>query len=114
MRAGEHSTCHFATLTNVPGYRVAALDLRASDDVPDAGHPVSQQSKRRHEQRQNHGAVLGVTVQLLQQAQETQQPNCFQQVDQRRLATESQTLNDPLFSFCHVTLYHCFPPTALY
>lgn len=65
------------TLTDVPGNRVAAFDLRASDDIPDAGHPVSQQSKGRHEQRQNHSAVLGVTIQFLQQAQQTEQTNCF-------------------------------------
>lgn len=82
MSAGENPTHPFDTLTDVPGNGVAALYLRASDDIPDTGHPVSQQSEGRHEQRQNHGAVLGVAVQLLQQAQETQQPNGFQQVDQ--------------------------------
>lgn len=99
MRAGENSTPQFDTLTDVPGHGVAALYLRASDDIPDTGHPVSQQSEGRHEQRQNHGAVLGVAVQLLQQAQETQQPNCFQQVDQRCLGKESKDLNDLLLFF---------------
>lgn len=65
------------TLTDVPGNRVAAFYLRTSDDIPDAGHPVSQESKRGHEQRQNHSAVLGVTIQFLQQAQQTKQTNCF-------------------------------------
>lgn len=65
------------TLTDVRGNRVAAFYLGTSDDVPDAGHPVSQQSKGRHEQRQNHGAMLGVTIQFLQQAQQTEQTNCF-------------------------------------
>ncbi len=38
-------------LTNVPGSIGIGLHLFAPDDVPDAGHPVSQQSKHRHEQR---------------------------------------------------------------
>lgn len=58
-------------LTNVPGNRVAAFYLLASYDVPDTSHPVSEQSKHRHEQGQNHGAVLGVAIQFLQQTQQT-------------------------------------------
>lgn len=58
------------TLTNFPGNGVAAFYLLAANDVPDAGHPVGEQSEHRHEQGQHHGAVLGVAVQLLQQAQQ--------------------------------------------
>ena len=61
---------------------VVALHLLASDDVPDAGHPVGQQGEHGHEQREHHGAVLGVAVQLLQQPQQPQQPHRLQQVDQ--------------------------------
>lgn len=57
-------------LTDFPGNGVAAFYLLAPDDVPDAGHPVGEQSEHRHEQGQDHGTVLGVAVQLLQQAQQ--------------------------------------------
>lgn len=59
------------SLTNFPGNRVAAFYLLAPNDVPDAGHPVGEQSEHGHEQGQYHGAVLGVAIQLLQQAQQT-------------------------------------------
>lgn len=99
------------TLTDVPGDRVAAFYLRPPDDIPDAGHPVSQQSKRRHEQRQNHGAVLGVTIQLLQQAQQSEQTDRFQQVHQGRLEGGSEKLSDVLLFFkshCSVLLQSCY------
>ena len=78
----ELSDAKQQALTNIPGNGVAALDLPASYDVPDAGHPVSQQSEHRHEQGQDHGAVLGVTIQFLEEAQQTEQANCLQQVNQ--------------------------------
>lgn len=53
------------TQTYVPGGRAVAFDLTAADEVPDAGHPVSQQGERGHEQGEDHSAVLGVTIQLL-------------------------------------------------
>lgn len=77
--------CLHPTLTDVPGAGVIALQLLAADDVPDAGHPVCQQCKHGHEQREHHGAVLRVPVQLLQQPQQPQQPHCLQQVNQRGL-----------------------------
>lgn len=77
--------CLHPTLTDVPGAGVVALQLLAADDVPDAGHPVCQQCKHGHEQREHHGAVLRVPVQLLQQPQQPQQPHRLQQVNQRGL-----------------------------
>lgn len=61
----ELSDAQQKALTNIPGDGVTALYLLASYDVPDASHPVSQQSKHGHEQGQDHGAVLGVTIQFL-------------------------------------------------
>lgn len=77
--------CLHPTLTNLPGAGVIALQLLAADDVPDAGHPVRQQREHGHEQRQHHGAVLRVPIQLLQQPQQPQQPHRLQQVNQRGL-----------------------------
>lgn len=94
------------TLTDVPGDGVAALYLRPADDVPDAGHPVSQQSKGRHEQRQNHGAVLGVAVQFLQQAQQPQQTHRFQQVHQGRLEGDGEKARQ---FFSHAAACCCIP-----
>lgn len=65
MSEDEHYTLDSVALTYVPGYGVTAFYLLASDDVPDTSHPVSQQSKHRHEQGQDHSAVLGVAVQFL-------------------------------------------------
>lgn len=57
-------------LTNFPGNGVAAFYLLPPNDVPGAGHPVCEQSEHGHEQGQDHRTVLGVAVQLLQQAQQ--------------------------------------------
>lgn len=70
-------------LTNLPS--IARLDLSASNHVPDAGHPMRHQGKDGHQQGQHHGAVLRVAVQLLQQAEEAQQPHSLEEVDQRCL-----------------------------
>lgn len=67
-------------LTDVPGNRVVAGELFAADDVPDAREPVCEQSEDGHEEREHHGAVLRVTVHLLQQTQQTQQTHGLQQV----------------------------------
>lgn len=66
-------------LTDIPGSRT--FDLLAADEVPDAGHPVSQQGEHGHEQSENHSAVLRVPLQLLQQPQQPEQPDRLQQVD---------------------------------
>lgn len=71
------------TLTNIPGART--LHFLATDEVPDTGHPVSQQREHGHEQREDHGAVLGVALQLLEQSQQTQQTHRLQQVDAKIL-----------------------------
>lgn len=42
---------------------------------------MRQQGEGGHEQREDHGAVLGVPVQLLQEAQEAQEAHRLQQVD---------------------------------
>lgn len=74
-------TCrHAGALTNVPGVG-AVFDLSASNEVPDAGHPVGQQGEHGHEQGENHSAVLGVPVHLLEQTQQPEQTHCLQQVD---------------------------------
>lgn len=78
-------------LTDFPGNGVAALDLLAPNDVPDAGHPVGEQGEHGHEQGQHHGAVLGVAVQLLQQAQQAQEADRLEQVNQGRLGAERAT-----------------------
>lgn len=53
------------TQTYIPGDGAVAFDLTASDEVPDAGHPMAQQGECGHEQGEDHGAVLRVAVQLL-------------------------------------------------
>lgn len=50
--------CIVYILTNVPGSRRIILDLTASNKVPDTRHPVSQQSKHRHEQGEDDGTIL--------------------------------------------------------
>ena len=78
-------TCrHAGALTDVPGVG-AVFDLSASDEVPDAGHPVGQQGEHGHEQGEDHSTVLGVTLQLLEQPQQAQQPHCLQQMDPKVL-----------------------------
>lgn len=88
-RPGQNRKKRPETLTYVPG-RVA-LDLAAPDEVPDARHPVRQQGERGHEQREHHGAVLGVPVQLLQEAQEAQEAHRFQQVNPEILREDENT-----------------------
>lgn len=73
-------------VTDVPVRLVSvALHLFPSDDIPDAGHPVSEQSEHGHEECEHHGTVLRVTIQLLKQTQESQQTYRLQQVNQRCL-----------------------------
>lgn len=50
--------------------------------VPDAGQPVGDQSKGTHEEEEDGGAILGVTVQLPGHANQSQQASCFQQTNQ--------------------------------
>lgn len=57
-------------LTYVPGKRVILFHLPFSNDIPNAGHPVSKQGKHGHEKRENNCAVLRVTIQLLKETQE--------------------------------------------
>lgn len=59
------ASCKTQVRTYIPGGGAVTFDLAASDEVPHTGHPVGQEGKRGHEQGQDHGAVLGVTVQLL-------------------------------------------------
>lgn len=75
-------------LTNIPGG--GTFHLLATYEVPDAGHPVGQQGEHGHQQREHHGAVLRVALQLLQQAQQPQQPDGLQQVDTKVLRGETQ------------------------
>jgi len=112
MSKDEHDTLDLVELSNthnvltyVPGNQVTAFYLLASDDVPDTSHPVSQQSEHRHEQGQDHSAVLGVAVQLLQQAQQTQQTNGLQQVHQRGLREGSKKMQAGSF---WITFTCCF------
>lgn len=67
------------------------LNLAAANEVPHAGHPVGQQGKRGHEQREHDGAVLRVAIQLLQEAQQAQQTYGLQQVDTEVLKGERGT-----------------------
>lgn len=64
VAAHTHTHCT-KTQTYIPGGRAVTFDLAASDEVPDARHPMGQQGERGHEQGEDHGAVLGVTIQLL-------------------------------------------------
>lgn len=56
----------------------AVLDLVLSNEVPDAGDPVSQESKDGHEEGEHHRAVLRVAVQVGQQPQQPQEPHCLE------------------------------------
>ncbi|TNN70252.1 hypothetical protein EYF80_019466 [Liparis tanakae] len=67
------------TQTYIPGGGAITFDLAASDEVPDAGHPMAEQGERGHEQGEDHGAVLGVAVQLLEEAQEAEEAHRLQQ-----------------------------------
>lgn len=49
---------------------------------------MGEQGEGGHEQREDHGAVLGVAIQLLQQAQETQESYRLQQVNPKVLGEE--------------------------
>lgn len=71
--------------TYVPGGGVIGLNLAAPDEVPDTGHPVCQEGECGHEQREDHGAVLGVTIQLLQEAKKPKETHRLQQVDPKVL-----------------------------
>ena len=78
-------------LTDVPGPGHGALDLGPPDEVPDAGHPVSDEGEGGHEQGEHHSAVLGVALQLLKQAQQPEQPHCLQQVHPKVLEDDTNT-----------------------
>ena len=75
--------------TDVPRAGAVVLDLGASDEVPETGHPVGQQGEGGHEEGEDHGAVLGVAVQLLQETQQAQQAHRLQQVDPEVLRAET-------------------------
>lgn len=66
----------FLVFTDIPVVGVG-LHLHLADDVPDAGHPVGQEGEHRHEQGQDHRAVLRVAVHLLQEPQQTKQTDGF-------------------------------------
>lgn len=51
-------------------------------NVPDTGQPVGDQSKGTHEEEEDSGAILGVTVQLPGHTDQAQQASCFQQTDE--------------------------------
>lgn len=97
-------------LTYVPGEGVVLFHLPLPYDIPDAGHPVGQQGKHGHEEREDDGAVLGVAVQLLEEAQQAQQPHCFQKVDQGDLGEQAEKTTcqhpntSPAAYFCHTLL----------
>lgn len=77
-------------LTYVPGEGVILFHLPFPYDIPDAGHPVSEQGKHGHEKGEDDCAVLGVAVQLLKEAQEAQKPHCFQEVDKGDLGEHGE------------------------
>lgn len=85
-------TILFILQTYIPGGGAIAFNLTASNEIPDAGHPVGQQGERGHEQGEDHSAVLRVTVQLLQEAQEAQETHRLQQVNPEVLGEKSQRL----------------------
>lgn len=49
---------------------------------------MGQQGERGHEQGEDHGAVLGVAVQLLQEAQKAQEAHGLQQVNPKVLGED--------------------------
>lgn len=59
-------------LTDLPSSVIA--DFLAPDDVPDARHPVGTQGKGAHQQRQQHEAVLGISVYLLDESDQSEKP----------------------------------------
>lgn len=97
--------------TYIPGGRAIAFNLTATDEVPHTGHPMGQQGKCGHEQSKDHSAVLGVTIQLLEKAQETQQAHSLQQVNpkvlEERGVTTHQTNNGSYVHFLRVIYYFC-------
>ena len=56
---------------------------------------MRQQGKHGHEQSQDDRAVLGVAVQLLQEAQEAQQPDGLQEVHQGHLEGRQRSAGRP-------------------
>lgn len=83
-------TCRKEDLTYVPGEGVILFHLPFPYDIPDAGHPVSDQGKHGHEECEDDCAVLGVAIQLLKETQEAQEPNCFQKVDEGNLGEQGE------------------------
>lgn len=67
------------------------MNLAAADEVPNTRHPVGQQGEGGHEQGEDHGAVLRVAVQLLQEAQQPEEAHRLQQVDPEVLEERAAT-----------------------
>ncbi len=84
-------TILFILQTYIPGGGAIAFNLTASNEIPDAGHPVGEQGEGGHEQGEHDGAVLGVTVQLLQEAQEAEETHRLQQVNPEVLGEREES-----------------------
>lgn len=72
-------------LTDFPLEKAVVLPLHFSNDIPDTCHPVCKESKHGHEQGEDNCAVLRITVQFLQEAQKTQQPDSLQEMHKGHL-----------------------------
>lgn len=91
-------------LTDFPLEKAVVLPLHFSNDIPDTCHPVCKESKHGHEQGEDDGTVLRITVQLLEEAQKTQQPNSLQEMNEGHLWWDRAT---QLGSHIHSTAFFC-------
>lgn len=80
-----------STQTYIPRGGAVTLNLAAANEVPNTCHPVGQQGEGGHEQGEDHGAVLRVAVQLLQEAQQPEEAHRLQQVDPEVLEERTTT-----------------------
>lgn len=80
-----------AKLTQFPVGAVPQF-LLFRDDVPDASQPMSDQGEDEHEQSQDHGAVLRISVHFLEEPGQPKQPRQLQQVHLPGLAVDFAVL----------------------
>jgi len=80
-----------ALLTDRPVWWVVGCEFLTTNGVPDAGKPMCENGKHRHQQCQHDDAILRVPVELLHQACQSQLPRHFEHVYQRVLSVQPQT-----------------------
>ena len=68
-------------LTQIPiVVKPVTFPLLVGDDVPNARQPMCHQREGQHQQGQDHRTVLGVPVDLLQEARQPEQPGQLDEV----------------------------------